>query len=524
MGSRFRGNDDSMGRHPRAGGDPSFALSCPPSRPVKRALLALAGLAAALLLVCVVRAARLTVPAVTVPPPAPFTVPPGAVERLAASVRIPTVSSAADTAPAAVARRDSAFARLHAHLAASFPRVHAALRREVLGRHALLYTWPGTDPALGPLVLMAHQDVVPVEPGTEGAWQRPPFSGAVAGGFVWGRGTLDDKHNLMAHLEAVEALLAEGARPRRTVLLAFGDDEEIGGGAGGAAAIVARLRAAGVRPWLVVDEGGAVTQGLVPGVARPVAVVGVAEKGYLTVELEARGAGGHSSAPPRHTAAGLVARAAARVEGSPMPARTDGAARLLLDHVAPAMPFAQRVVVANRWLFGPVLVRMLGATPSGDAAQRTTTAVTMLEGSPKDNVLPSRARAVVNFRLMPGDAPDAVLAHVRRAADDSAVRVRALGTPAPASPVSPDTGAAWGAVATTVRQLFPGALVAPYLVIGATDARFFAPIAPAVYRFSPVPMTPRDLERMHGTNERVAVEDYLRAVRFSAQLVRNAAM
>jgi carboxypeptidase PM20D1 len=182
------------------------------------------------------------------------------------------------------------------------------------------------------------------------------------------------------------------------------------------------------------------------------------------------------------------------------------------------------VVVANRWLFGPLLTRLLARAPSTDAGQRTTTAVTMLEGSPKDNVLPSRARAVVNFRLMPGDTQAAVLAHVRAAVGDSAVDVRPLAAGTEASPVSPDTGAAWRAVATTVRQLFPDAAVAPYLVIGATDARHFAPIARAVYRFSPVPVTARDLQRMHGTNERVRAEDYLRAVRFSAQLVRNAAM
>jgi carboxypeptidase PM20D1 len=308
------------------------------------------------------------------------------------------------------------------------------------------------------------------------------------------------------------------------VLLAFGDDEELGGGNSGAPAIVARLRARGVRPWLVVDEGGAVTRGLVPGVARPVAVVGVAEKGYVSLTLTARGAGGHSSAPPRHTAAGALAAAVARVEARPFAARTDGAATALLARVAPELPFPQRVVVANRWLFGPLLARLLARAPSSDAGQRTTTAVTMLEGSPKDNVLPSRARAVVNFRLMPGDTQQAVLAHVRAAVDDPAIAVRPLAAGAEASPVSPDTGAAWGALAAAVRQLFPGAAVAPYLVIGATDARHFAAIAPAVYRFSPVPMTARDLERMHGTNERIAAEDYLRAVRFSAQLVRNAAM
>lgn len=442
---------------------------------------------------------------------------PGAVERLAGAVRIPTVSTG-DTSAAAVARNDSAFAALHAYLQRSFPRVHATLRREAAGRHAVLYTWDGTDAALPPLVLMGHLDVVPVESATVARWTHPPFGGDVADGFVWGRGTMDDKGAAVAELEAIETLLAQGHRPRRTVHVALGDDEEVTGT--GAPAIVALFRQRGVRPALVVDEGGAVTRGLVPGVSRPVALVGAAEKGYASVEIVVRGTGGHSSQPPRHTAAGRLAEIVTRLEAHPFPARTGGASSLLFDQLAPDMSLGYRTLFANRRVFGPLLTRVLAASPTTDATQRTTTAVTMLEASPKDNVLPTRARAVVNFRLMPGDRVADVVAHVRDAVADTAVAVRVLSA-VEASPVSSVRSPEWAQLARTVRQVWPDALVSPYLVVGATDARHWSGASDNVYRFAPMTATAADLARMHGTNERLAVADYAAAVRFYAQLVRN---
>ncbi|HVR69657.1 MAG TPA: M20 family peptidase [Vicinamibacteria bacterium] len=441
--------------------------------------------------------------------------PAAAAERLAGAIRIRTLSTE-DPGQ----RPDAEFAALHAYLARSFPRAHATLAREAVGRDALLYTWAGTDPALAPIVLMGHMDVVPVEAAAETAWEHPPFGGDVAGGFVWGRGSLDDKVTVLGILEAVEALAAGGFRPRRTVLLAFGADEEVGGGEG-AAEVARLLRERLVVPELVLDEGGAILHDAVPGVRAPVALIGIAEKGFASVELVAKSEGGHSMAPPPHTTVGVLARAIARLEERQFPAELRGATAALFDYVGPEMPFGMRLLFANRWLFGPLIERNLARNPSTNAAIRTTTAATVFEGGPRHNVLPSQARAVVNFRILPGDSVAAVRQHVRDVVNDPAVVVTVLDPATEPSPVSPTDSAAWMVLQRTTRQVFPDAVVAPYLVTGGTDARHFSGLTPNVYRFTPTRMTLPDLTRVHGTNERVSVSNYAEAVQFYAQLLRN---
>jgi carboxypeptidase PM20D1 len=481
--------------------------------------LALALLAALVLLLAVVlvRAARFGVAQGPVPAAAAYTAPAGAAERLAEAIRIPTVSHEDS------ARFDAAaFTAFHQLLATRFPRAHAALRREVVAGHSLLYTWPGSDPRLPPLLLMGHMDVVPVEPGTEARWERPPFAGAVEGGYVWGRGAMDDKASVMGTLEAVEMLLAQGFRPRRTVLLAYGHDEEVGGH--GARTIAALLGRRGVRPWMVVDEGGVIGHGMMPGVDRPTALVGIAEKGFVSVELTARAEGGHSSMPPRHGSIGRLSAAIHRLEESPMPARLDGAALQLFSRVGPEMPFAQRAVFANLWLTRPLVIRTLEGAPGSNAIIRTTTAPTIFQAGTRENVLPSRARAVVNFRILPGDSVAGVVAHVRRVVNDTAVQVRAMeGFASEPSPVSRTDGEPYRLLERSIRQTAPDAVVAPYLVVGGTDARHYHALSQHVYRFLPIRMTSRDLERMHGTDERISVRDYQAGIRFYRQLLLNAA-
>ena len=483
-------------------------------RRVRVGLLVLVLAAAALGAVIIVNAMRYgsrQLPSV----PAPAFVPlAGAVERLAAAVAIPTVSYAD------VTRRDTAaFARWREHLARSFPRAHATLRTERFERDAMLYTWPGLDTAAAPLVLLAHVDVVPVEPGTESQWTRPPFGGVADSLFVWGRGTQDDKAGALGILEAVEGLLASGFRPRRSIYVALGADEETGGL--GARAIADSLRARRVRPAVVLDEGGAVVRGVMPGLSRPLAAVGVAEKGYATLRLEARGPGGHSSMPPRHTAVGRLARAIAILEGNPFPARLREPFATMLDRVGREMSFGMRVVFANRWLTEPLIRRQLTSNPTTDAALRTTTAVTMLEGSPKDNVLPQRARAAVNFRLMPGDSLRGVVDRTRNLIGDRDVVVTLDSASATEpSPVSPSSGATWEMLARTIRSVYPDAVVAPYLSLGGTDARWYSGLSENVYRFLPQRWEADDVQRMHGTNERIRVGAYGEQIRFYATLIR----
>jgi carboxypeptidase PM20D1 len=362
---------------------------------------------------------------------------------------------------------------------------------------------------------MAHQDVVPVE--SESEWSRPPFEGRIADGYVWGRGALDDKIGVVAVLEAAERLAASGFAPRRTLHLAFGHDEETEGT--GATAVAALLAGRGVRLESVLDEGQIVARGIIPGLARPVALIGVAEKGYLDVEMEVAGEGGHSSMPPPSTAIGILARAVERVEDHPLPARPESLWRLL-DVVGREMPFGPRLAVANRWLFGPLVERALARIPSANAGLRTTTAATVIDGGVKSNVLPARARAVVNFRLMPGDTAASVLEHVRRVVDDPRVAVRASGS-REASRESRASGAAWGRVRSAALRAFPEAPVAPALVLGGTDSRHLQDVSEDTYRFLPIVVGPADLSRVHGKDERVAVAALGPAVSFYLEYLRE---
>ena len=288
--------------------------------------------------------------------PAPLPVDSAAVQRLSQALQIQTVSTeAASPSP-------DALAAFHAFLERSFPRVHAELKREEIAGGSLLYTWPGSDPSAPALLLAAHQDVVPVEAGSEGRWSAPPFSGAIANGFVTGRGAIDDKGSLMAILEATERLLARGYRPRQTVYLAFGHDEERGGT--GAQAMAALLKQRGANIGLALDEGYSVLDGVIGGVNAPIAMIGVAEKGYVSVELTATGAGGHSSMPSNDNAAVRLARAVARLAGEPMPARLNGPTAAMFDGIAPYSDGTMRVALANRWLLGPLVKRQLLASPA----------------------------------------------------------------------------------------------------------------------------------------------------------------
>jgi carboxypeptidase PM20D1 len=294
------------------------------------------------------------------------------------------------------------------------------------------------------------------------------------------------------------------------------------GGRDGAARISDMLLRLGVVPGLVLDEGGAVVSGSVPGVETPVALVGIAEKGYLSLALTAESPGGHSSMPPRNSAVGILAHAVARLEDEQMPTRLTEPVREMFSHVGPHMPFPRKLVLANLWLSRPFLERSLSGAASTNAIVRTTTAATMFTGSTKQNVLPARAAAVVNFRILPGDSRAAVMEHVTRVVDDPRVSIGTLSFSSEPSPVSPVEDGAYNLIDGTIRQALGGALeVAPYLSVGATDARYYTRLTPRVYRFLPERLAAGDLARVHGTNERIAVDNYAEMIRFYYQLIRN---
>ncbi|HVO27323.1 MAG TPA: M20 family peptidase [Candidatus Margulisiibacteriota bacterium] len=483
---------------------------------LKRILLFSALALVALLAVLIVRTLQFSSQQIQVPPAAPIALDGQALAmRLAQGLQFQTVSH---QDPAQLDREQ--FLALHRYLAAQFPLVHSRLRHETVNDYSLLYTWEGTEPGRKPVVLLAHLDVVPVEPGTEGHWDYPPFAGRIAEGYVWGRGAIDDKGSVFAVLEAVETLLRAGFQPRVPVLLAFGHDEEIGGERG-AQQIVALLQARGVQPEFVLDEGGVIIQGMVPGLSGPVAAIGIAEKGGASIELLVRAAGGHSSAPPPHTAVGIVSAAVERIEDDQMPVELRGATRRFFESVGPEMSFPLRLVFANLWLFGGVVKHQLTSTPATNATVRTTTAATMIDGGIKENVLPTTARAVINFRIRPGDTVDSVAEHVRRVVNDSQVEIRVLpGAREPTAEAPVDTPS-FAVLTRTIREVFPDTVVAPYLTVGGTDARSYAALTKAIYRFTPIKADATDLVRVHGTNERLSVDNFAHAVQFFVQLLKN---
>jgi carboxypeptidase PM20D1 len=434
-----------------------------------------------------------------------------AVERFSQSLQFPTVSQDAEPRINATALSD-----FHRFLAESFPLVHASGNPQTINQHALVFHFPGTDPSLKPILLMGHMDVVPADPVSLDQWTYPPFSGQIADGQIWGRGAIDNKVTVMALMEAMEAMLATNIHLARDVYFAFGHDEEIGGEQG-AQAVAGYFQSRDLRFEFVLDEGGVITEGVMPGISEPVATIGIAEKGYLDLRLSVGDSGGHSSQPPDHTAAGILAQALVRLENNQFPARSEFVEATFRD-LGVYSGWTQRIVLANLWLLEPLLIPALLRYTNTAASLRTTTAVTMLSGSDKSNVLPTLATATVNFRILPGETPETVMARTRELIDDDRVALEPLLTFEP-SQVSPVDSDAYRLIARSIRTIRPETLVTPYLVQGGTDSRFFYPVSDQVYRFIMIRLTPDTMGTFHGIDERISITDYESAIRFYQQLL-----
>ncbi len=486
---------------------------------IRKSVFALLGLLLALVLAVTVKTLFTTSKQLNVPPEKPVTVDSAAASaRLAAAVKLQTISSATDAEASA-----DAFKALHQHIQTSFPKLHATLKRELVGSYGLLYTWPGTDSKAKPIALLAHQDVVPIAPGTEKDWQQPPFGGVIDGGFVWGRGAWDNKSNLFSQLEAVEMLVASGFQPKQTIYLFFGQDEEVSGHRG-AQVLAKRFKAENIKVDFILDEGTLIVEGILKGLDKPAALVGMAEKGFLTVMLSATATPGHSSMPPptaRQSAIGMMSAALSRLEDKQFPVQIRGIAADMFDTLAPEMNLTNRVILSNLWLTKPLVESQLAKSTSTAALLRTTTALTVVNAGERDNVLPGRANASVNFRVLPGDTSDDVIKHTLLAVGQSPIKADKKPGFSEPSKVARTDAPGYQAIAKTIRQLQPDVVVAPALMLGATDARYFDDVADNVYRFSPVRAKTDDLARFHGTNERISVANYTEMIQFYYQLLRN---
>ncbi len=403
----------------------------------------------------------------------------------------------------------------------AYPLVHDRLPLERLGKYSLLFKWQGSQADLPPILLSAHYDVVPVIPGSEDLWQHPPYLGHVDKTHIWGRGALDDKSAVVALMEAVTYLLTQDYVPERSIYLSFTHDEEIGG-PDGTAAVVEALKAQAPELEFSLDEGSFILDGFFPGMEQSIASINVAEKGSMVLNLVANAEGGHSSMPPQETAVGILAEAILKLQSSPVPGGLSGLSESLLDAIARHFPFEQRLLFANRWLFGSMIEREMSKQAPSNAMLRTTTAPTMLSASVKVNVLPIEAVASVNFRLHPRDTVESIKHYVESLIDDERIEVQLEAGGRGASRVSDANSRAFHKIADAAKQTYGNLVVAPGLTIAGTDSRRYEAVAKNAYRFNPMLVTSEDTAGFHGTNERISIDNMLKATNFYALLIESA--
>lgn len=437
------------------------------------------------------------------------------VEKLAAAITFETVSSLDNEK-----FRHQEFRKLHRYLQQAFPLVHEMLKREVVSDYSLLYTWPGSNENLKPILLSAHMDVVPVEVATKESWQEEPFAGVVKDGFVWGRGTMDDKYRVIAIMEAVENLLEQGYQPERTVYLAFGHDEEIGGYSG-AGKISALLASRQVELEAVFDEGLAVAEDVLPGVKQPLALVGTAAKGNLNLRLTVDGAGGHSSVPPQDTPIDILSHALANLHDNPFEARMTLTTRETVEELADKMGGKYRFAMRHYGLFKGKILRMLSKDRATDALIRTKMVPTILEAGDKYNVLPRVATAIINIRILNGENDQTVLQHVKKAINDDRVQMEVYGVYTPPSPVTRTNTWLYEALKLSINETFSDALVVPALFPGATDSKHYTNLTNNIFRFAPQVVNRQSAQLIHNVDERLSLEVYSKSIAFYRHLIYN---
>lgn len=451
-----------------------------------------------------------------------------AAERLAGALRFKTISQQnpqdRDTKP---------FIDLHQYLYDTYPLVHQQLDLVKINQLSLLYHWKArnssnraasngsgkNNPNKKPIMIMAHMDVVPVDQSSVNDWSFPPFEGVVNNGNIWGRGSLDDKGAVLAILESVEYLLSKGFQPNRDIYFSFGHDEEIGGSEG-AAKVAEYIKSKGINFEYVLDEGGFVTEKMLPGIDLPIGFIGVAEKGYVSVKLSVKSEGGHSSSPPENTSIGILSRAIVNLEENPFKSRLESTTASMLATVGRNMSFGKRVVFANLWLFEPFLLEQLSNSKLTNASIRTTIAATVFHAGDKENALPINATAIINLRLLPGDSVEKVKSHITQAINDKRVKIEII-RGSKATPVSSITSEFYQQLSEVIERVSPeqGLLIAPNLLIAGTDSSHFIDLAENVYRFNGVKINPESFSGFHGTNEYLPVKEYQRAINFYYQII-----
>lgn len=434
-------------------------------------------------------------------------------EKLSTMVRFRTVSSYRPEE-----EDDASFAAFIGALPDLFPAVHAALERTLVGPRGIVYRWQGKNASLQPAIFCAHFDVVPAL--ESDPWTMPPFSGAIKDGYVWGRGTQDIKVQIACILESAEALVTMGFMPERTLYFAFGGDEEVGGRRG-AGAISTWFSEQNVHASWLIDEGSPVGQGIIGFVQRPIALIGIAEKGYADIVVEVPGQGGHASMPPRHTALGALAHALASIEDRPFPLKLTKTTDQFLAALGPHAKTPYRQIFALRHILGPFILKAFSADPSTNAMVRTTCAATMAQASTKENVLPNLAQAVINVRILPGTTVAEVIDRLNTLIAPYGAKAYAKFPEHVVEPSaeSSTSSEGWKSIVSAISEAFPDAVPAPFLFTAGTDTKHYRGITDDIYRFQPLVQTPEDLAAVHNVNEKVSIENLERCVRFYKALM-----
>lgn len=408
------------------------------------------------------------------------------------------------------------FIQFRNFLETTYPLVHQKLQRETIANYSYIYKWQGKNNTLKPYILMAHQDVVPIEESTRNQWHFEPFGGTIKDGFICGRGTTDDKINLISILESTEKLLTENFEPERTIYFVFGHDEEIGGK--GAIEIANLFASRNIKADLIIDEGGFITKEKVPGITKPVALIGTSEKGYMSLEFSVNKKGGHSSMPENETAIDILTKAIVKLRAHPFDAKFVESTRNFFEFLGPEMKFPNNMAFANPTIFKSIIINSYAKTGSGNAMIRTTFVPTIINAGIKDNVVPTLATAIVNFRLLPGDSSKIIIQKVKEIINDDRVIIKQTKIDiSEASPISSTQTTAFKIVDSIIKKSYSNVLTTPFLLIGATDSRHFTKISENIFKFSPM----QDPIGFHTIDEQVSLESYRHSLWFFEQLMRS---
>lgn len=460
-------------------------------------------------------------------------------KRFSGGIQIPTISS---QDPEMV--NWDHFDRFKSYLQEVYPQIFSTMEYREVNGYGMVFRWKGKDASLSPILFLSHYDVVPVtgleKPEYEGEeifrpqdkalppvteipteWDFHPFSGAVANGRIYGRGTLDMKNMLFSLLEAADKLIGEGFTPAQDIYFAFGHDEEVGG-LQGATKIAEDFADKGITFGAVFDEGGLIaSKGTINDLDTNIALIGLAEKGVASLKVTVKGLGGHSSMPPLQSAIGKAAIIMQHLEENQMKAMIIPPIENFLKNIGGQMAWTSRMAIANQWLFKPVLMATFSKSPTTNALIRTTTALTMMEGSPAANVLSSEVSFVVNFRILPGNTVEEVKAHVAKACEGFDVEIEEFGSFREASKLSPSDAKPYLVMKAAIEQTFPGTIVTPYVTVGGTDAYKYERVSDHVYRFMPVVLNTSEQRTLHSENEYISIEAFGKMIAYFEQVMKT---